>query len=244
MGLENFILGFFEFIGNIDFNVFTTFFFIVLFIFWLVLAGWVWIDSGERTSNVRTRIIYLLLIVILNIPGLVIYLIIRPSETIEEIYWEDLERRYLKYETAGLGDCPECGTQLFPGYNFCINCGYEVKRKCPNCDVMIERTAGFCPHCGTKIDRAQISEEENYPSIEVMEQQVLATKEEAAETVKLKRLKYKSSSSFATKLGGSIISVWNSVVKQNDKSKDIVEKENTKKESKRKKKKRKKRIRK
>ncbi len=30
----------------------------------------------------------------------------------------DLERRYLKYETSELGDCPRCGSQLYPGMSF------------------------------------------------------------------------------------------------------------------------------
>lgn len=204
MNLENFVLGFFDFVGGIDFNIFGTLLFILLIIFWLVLIGWVWIDSGERTSNMSIRIIYLLLVVFLNIPGLIIYLIIRPSETIEQIYWADLERRYLKYETSELGDCSKCGTQLLPGYVYCSNCGNEIKRKCPNCGVMISKNTKFCAYCGTQV--AARSTQEEYPTIEIMEQQILATKEEATETVESKRLKYKQSGGFVVKLGGMIIS--------------------------------------
>jgi len=207
MNLENFILGFFDFVGNIDFNIFGTALFVLLGLFWIVLIGWVWIDSGERTSNTSYRVIYLLLVIILNIPGLIIYFIIRPSETIEQIYWADLERRYLKYETAELGDCSKCGSQLLPGYIYCTNCGNEIKKKCPTCGVMIGKNVKFCAYCGTQVGSRAVKEEE-YPSVEVMEQQILASKEEATDTVESKRLRYKQSGSFVVKLGNIVISNW------------------------------------
>jgi len=64
-----------EFIGNVDFNLFSIVLGMVLILFWLVMIGWVWIDSGERTSKNSVRFVYLLLVIFLNIPGLVIYLI-------------------------------------------------------------------------------------------------------------------------------------------------------------------------
>jgi len=206
MNLENFVLGFFDFVGGVDFNIFGTILFLLLIVFWLVLIGWVWIDSGERTSNMSIRVGYLFLVVFLNIPGLIIYLIIRPSETIEQIYWADLERRYLKYETSELGDCSKCGNQLLPGYVYCSNCGNEIKKKCPNCGVKIGKSTKFCAYCGTQI--AARSTQEEYPSIQVMEQQILASREEATETVESKRLKYKQSGGFVVKLGGMILSSW------------------------------------
>lgn len=207
MGLENFILSFFDFVGNIDFNVFGTALITLLGVFWIVLIGWVWIDSGERTSNRSIRIVYLLLVIIFNIPGLIIYFIIRPSETIEQIYWADLERRYLKYETSELGDCSKCGSQLLPGYIYCTNCGNEIKKKCPSCEVMIGKNVKFCPHCGTQVGSRAVKEE-GYPTVEVMEQQILASKEEATDTVESKRLRYKQSGSFVIKLGDIVISSW------------------------------------
>ena len=194
-----------EFIGNVDFNLFSIVLGMVLILFWLVMIGWVWIDSGERTSKNSVRFVYLLLVIFLNIPGLVIYLIVRPSETIEQIYWADLERRYLKYETAELGDCSKCGSQLLPGYVHCSNCGNEIKRRCPKCGVLINKDHKFCENCGTQLRERAIAEEQ-YPNVVVMEQQILATKEHATQTVESKRTRYKTGKSFVVKLGDVIIS--------------------------------------
>jgi DNA-directed RNA polymerase subunit RPC12/RpoP len=205
MDLENIILDFFDFVGNIDFNMFGTLFVVALVVFWLVIIGWVWVDSSERTSKKGLKVGYILLVIFFNIFGLIIYLIIRPSETIEEIYWEDLERRYLKYETSELGDCPRCGSQLYPGYVFCTNCGYRLKVKCPQCGVLIDKDHVFCEYCGFKIkERATVQEE--HPTVKVMEEQITATKREAEKTVESRMTKYKTGNSFVVKLGNSIVS--------------------------------------
>ena len=205
MNLEDIILDFFDFVGNIDFNMFGTLFVVALVVFWLVIIGWVWVDSSERTSKKGLKIVYILLVIFFNIFGLIIYLIIRPSETIEEIYWEDLERRYLKYETSELGDCPRCGSQLYPGYVFCTNCGYRLKVKCPQCGVLIDKDHVFCEYCGFKIkERATVQEE--HPTVKVMEEQITATKREAEKTVESRMTKYKTGNSFVVKLGNSIVS--------------------------------------
>jgi len=144
--MEEMILGFFEGITKIDFNFVWTLLLIALGIFWIVVLYWVWLDSGDRTSSTGARVGYVLLTLCLSIPGLIIYLLIRPPQTIEEIYWADLERRYLKYETSELGDCPRCGTQLFPGFKYCPNCRLLLKVKCPSCEVEMDKYYQYCPH--------------------------------------------------------------------------------------------------
>lgn len=204
MGLEKFILTFFDFVGGINFNIFSFVLILLFIIFWLVIVGWVWIDSSERTSKKGLRFVYMLIAIVLNIPGLIIYLIIRPSETIEEIYWADLERRYLKFETSELGDCPKCGHQLYPGYVFCTNCGFELKKRCPKCNVVINKDHKYCEFCGMQI-RDRAIEQEKYPDVAVMEQQIMATKEHATATVESKRTRYKTGDSFVVKLGDAIV---------------------------------------
>lgn len=210
MDLEKIMLDFLNFVGQLNFDSIGSILTFLLVVFWLVIVGWVWIDSGERTSKTYARVVYVLIVLLLNIPGLIIYLIVRPSETIEEIYWADLERRYLKYETADLGDCPKCGDQLFPGNVYCSNCGYELKKKCPNCEVVIDKRDKYCSFCGTKLNGRK--KEEEYPSVETMQQQIAATREEATETVESNRTKYKSGKSIVVKLGDAVLSVWNSIV--------------------------------
>jgi hypothetical protein len=119
--METFLLNFLDNIGNINFQTIGIILAAIFIIFWLIVLDWVWQDAGERTSSTAVRVIYLLPVLLFNILGWILYLIIRPSQTIEQIYWSDLERRYLKFETQELGDCPKCGTQLYPGYIFVLS---------------------------------------------------------------------------------------------------------------------------
>ncbi len=223
--MEQFILDFLESMGNIDFGFVWQIFFYALGIFWLVVLYWVWLDSGDRTSNKTVRYMYVVLVGLLNIIGWIIYLIIRPSQTIEEIYWADLERRYLKYETAELGDCPKCGTQLYPGYTFCPNCNYRLKRRCSRCEVNIDRKNKYCPYCGQEA-KSRTTPEQLSPTKEVMQQQIQATKDEATEVVETNRTRYSTRGGLAQKIGESVLGgyqiIWGKVKETVVKGKDLV----------------------
>jgi hypothetical protein len=208
--MEDFILNLLETAGSIDFKFVGQVLSYGLVVFWFVVLYWVWLDSGERTSNKTVKISYVILVALLNIVGLLVYLIIRPSQTIEEIYWADLERRYLKYETAELGDCPKCGSQLFPGYTFCPNCRYKLKMKCPRCKTYVDKKNKFCPHCGQELRKRRSPEQES-PTKEIMQQQIQATKEEAKEVVESEKTRYSQRGGFAMKIGEFLVGGYKSV---------------------------------
>lgn len=212
--MENFVLDFFDGLSNIDFNFVWTLFGIALGAFWIVVLYWVWLDSGERTTKKEIRIAYLVLVTLLFIVGLIIYLLIRPNQTIEEIYWADLERRYLKYETAELGDCPKCGTQLFPGFNYCPNCKYVIKVKCSQCGVEMDKQYKYCPSCGNQMKERVQSFEEELPSKEIMQEQIQASKEKAADVVESKRIRYMVRKGVAESIGDKVVELFNKYVKK------------------------------
>lgn len=230
--MEDFLLNLLNGVGKINFKLVEIIFLLIFIIFWIVVLDWVWMDSGERTTNRRARIIYVLLVLFLNVIGWIIYLIIRPSQTIEQIYWADLERRYLKYETAELDDCVKCGTQLYPGYTFCPKCGLEIKMKCKACGTYIEKDSDFCAFCGKKVTAEEVVEEA--PSKEVMEQQIQASKEEAAMVVESEKTRYSTKKrSLAVKIGAALIHSYESLLSNTKKNNTTVQKtENTVKKAK------------
>ncbi len=62
-----------------------------LLLLWISLIIWTTKDIISRSNNVVYQIISILLVVILNIFGIFIYLGIRPSKTLIEKFFEDLE---------------------------------------------------------------------------------------------------------------------------------------------------------
>ena len=201
MNFEEFILNIVNGIAGADYNLVGTIFILVVIIFWVVVTSWIWVDSDERTTNKWIRIFYVV-IGMIPVLGWIIYLIVRPPETIDEIYWGDLERRYLKYEAKDLGDCPKCGTQLYPGYIYCPNCNKRIKIKCPKCGVYIDLDSKYCTHCGNQMKKKIVKEEEI--SQEEMQKQIEETKEEAHESVKSKKSKYKQEQNFIHRVGESV----------------------------------------
>jgi len=218
--METFLLNLLSGVGEINFQLVWKLLAAAFVIFWIVVLDWVWLDAGERTSNKTARVIYLLLVIFFNVFGWIMYLILRPSQTIEQIYWADLERRYLKYETAELGDCVKCGTQLYPGYTFCPTCGLDIKIKCRACDVYIEKNSEYCPYCGIKMGKDVLTTEDIAPSREVMEQQIQASKEEATKVVEAEQTRYSTKKrSLTVKVGSSIIAGYQALF---NKAKDAV----------------------
>jgi double zinc ribbon protein len=204
MDFEGFLLDALEGIGNTDFASIGQYFLIGFIVFWFAILWWVWFDVSARTTKIWAKIASVLLVTVLNVFGLIIYLVVRPDQTIEGTYWEDLERRYMKYETSELGDCPKCKAQLYPGYIFCSDCGYRLKVQCPKCELFVDRNSKFCSFCGTQVRRS-VAKEEIEIEPEVMEEQVKATKEEITNVVESDETKYSRSESIVGKIGESVI---------------------------------------
>ncbi|NMC09145.1 hypothetical protein GYA44_02335 [Candidatus Microgenomates bacterium] len=212
--MEQFILDLLSSVGKINFKSVWDIFIYAFVAFWIVVLYWIWLDSGDRTSNTTARVCYVLLGLFLNVVGLVIYLIIRPNQTIEEIYWSDLERRYLKYETSELGDCPKCGTQLFPGFRYCPECKYKLKVKCPSCNLFVDRKYKYCPHCSEEIGKSDKYEQLETPSKEIMQEQIVASRTEATEVVETSRTRYSVKKGIAVEVGERVIGVYKIVAEK------------------------------
>ena len=205
MNPEVALLKFVEGIGNTDFSFIIFFIQIAFVIFWIVVIGWVWVDVSERTTNTLIKFFSVVLVTIFNVLGLVIYLVLRPKQTIQELYWADLERRYLKYETSELGDCPNCHFSLAPGFNVCPQCGTQLKKQCHNCHVWVEKTYKYCPFCSTNIDTPNIVTRTIEESEETkMETEVNKSKEEAIKMVEGNHTKYVDRGSVIHKVKGGV----------------------------------------
>lgn len=149
--MESFILDALDSIGKFDFAMLGRIIAYSYIGLWVLIALWVWFDSGERTKAYFFRVLSVIVVFFGQILGLFLYFILRSKSTLTEQYWADLEKRFLLYETSELGDCPNCGDHLMPGFNNCPNCNYTLKVKCPGCEVMLDKDWNYCPYCSTEI---------------------------------------------------------------------------------------------
>lgn len=133
---------------------------IYFFIVWIAIIIWVTRDIINRTNNVLLQI-FSILTVLLGTPlGIVIYLLIRPSRTLFEKYYEEasiLEDDLRDFDLSEIQDelkktCPHCEYEINADYKFCPNCRNCLKKECISCGKELKPEWSFCPACGKDQD--------------------------------------------------------------------------------------------
>lgn len=115
---------------------------------WFCLVVWTFRDIHKRTRDVVVQVLATLLVLVFNIPGLVLYLILRPPETLDEQYERALEEEALLDEIRERQACPTCKTHVEPTFLLCPTCATQLKRRCSNCNELLQLGWKLCPYCG------------------------------------------------------------------------------------------------
>lgn len=120
-------------------------------IFWISLIVWTFRDIRSRTQDMLTQILATLLVAVFFIGGLFIYLILRPRQTLAEIYERQLEEESLLAEMTERQTCNNCHARIESDFQICPSCGQKLKRPCPKCERLLELRWAFCPYCATNL---------------------------------------------------------------------------------------------
>lgn len=118
---------------------------------WLSLVIWTYRDIRARARDPLARILAVLTVAVLSIPGLVIYLIIRPARTLEEEYQQTLEEEALLQSIEDIPVCPGCGRRIQSDWMVCPGCQTKLKKSCHECGKLMELPWNLCPYCGTPV---------------------------------------------------------------------------------------------
>ncbi len=172
--MEEFILDFVSFIGHLDFSMVFRIFLILYGVFWFFILIWVWFDACDKSDKWIFRIFSVLLVLVFNILGLIIYFLIRPAQSYEDRYWQELEKKYLEFETGGLTNCKSCDFPLDSSFANCPNCGKGIKVRCGGCDTYIDPSWKFCGYCGFE---REVEKEAEEVELEVEEVEIPASEE-------------------------------------------------------------------
>ncbi|MDZ4159472.1 MAG: zinc ribbon domain-containing protein [Anaerolineaceae bacterium] len=116
---------------------------------WLSLIIWTYRDMRSRTRDPLLRVLAALVTFVLFLPGIIIYLILRPPRTIEDDYQKTLEEEALLQTIEDNPLCPGCGRRIRHDWIACPNCHTRLKKMCPQCSQPIELPWNLCPWCGT-----------------------------------------------------------------------------------------------
>lgn len=116
---------------------------------WLSLIFWAFRDIRSRTDDNLLRILAVLVVAVLFLPGVVIYYIMRPARTLEQEYQQSLEEEALLRAIEDQSQCPGCSRQVEKTWLVCPDCQTRLKKTCHHCARLMEMHWNICPHCGT-----------------------------------------------------------------------------------------------
>jgi hypothetical protein len=115
------------------------------------LTIWTFRDIRARSRDVLAQILATILVLILPLVGLVVYLMLRPRETLADTYERSLEQEALLQAIEEPEICPGCGQRVKGDYLYCPACHTRLKSACPSCSHPLHLRWSLCPYCGTSI---------------------------------------------------------------------------------------------
>ena len=133
---------------------------------WLSMVIWTFRDIRSRTRDIFAQILAALVVAILNLPGLLIYFILRPPETLAEAYTRSLEEEALLQGIEEADVCPGCGQRALPEYIVCPTCHTKLKKTCLQCGRPLQLRWTICPYCGAAAVASGTSASASMPGVD------------------------------------------------------------------------------
>ncbi len=117
--------------------------------FWLSLVIWAFRDMRLRSRDPFAQILAAVVAAI-PVAGPILYLILRPPETLAERYERALEEEALLQEIEERPNCHSCSRTVEEQWVVCPTCFVELKKQCVGCTSLLELGWKVCPHCATE----------------------------------------------------------------------------------------------
>jgi RNA polymerase subunit RPABC4/transcription elongation factor Spt4 len=128
---------------------------VVFFSTWLGMILWAWRDIRARSRDVMAQIAGTGVVVALHVFGLLLYVMLRPRETLAEAYERSLEEEALLQSIEEKPVCPGCGRPSNTRWQVCPYCYTRLKKPCVNCNELLELSWNLCPVCAVAQPKTQ-----------------------------------------------------------------------------------------
>jgi RNA polymerase subunit RPABC4/transcription elongation factor Spt4 len=119
---------------------------------WIAVVIWTFRDIRSRSRDIFAQILATLMVLVFfplfPLPGLVLYLILRPRETLSEIYERSLEEEALLQGIEERMACPGCNRRIEEEFMICPTCHTRLKKACPACGRLLHLRWNICAYCG------------------------------------------------------------------------------------------------
>ena len=119
-----------------------------LFAFWIAMGIWTFNDIRSRSRDWLAILLACTLVLIFPVVGLILYMMIRPKDSLADVYDRALEEEALLRELEGTLTCHSCGVPVKENWVYCPNCHTQQQHSCPNCANLVRNDWEICVHCG------------------------------------------------------------------------------------------------
>jgi len=116
---------------------------------WLGLILWTWRDMRLRSRDPLAQLAASLMVALLGIFGIVIYIMLRPQQTLTEAYERSLEEEALLQNIEQKPVCPGCGRPIKEAWQVCPYCHTKLRKPCIQCGELLDLAWNLCPYCAT-----------------------------------------------------------------------------------------------
>ena len=117
-------------------------------IVWVSTVFWTYRDIRRRSRSYGVQAMATLFVLAFFLPGLWVYLILRPRLTLAQQYVVSLEQEALLQELELSSSCPDCKRAVHDDFLLCPACKTTLKEPCVACMKPLGRTWLACPFCG------------------------------------------------------------------------------------------------
>ncbi|MBA3469289.1 MAG: zinc ribbon domain-containing protein [Herpetosiphonaceae bacterium] len=118
-------------------------------VLWVAALIWTYRDIHSRTEDILIQVLSVAIVFVLNFAGLIVYLILRPRETLIQKYERELEETYMRRDIEDEHVCPTCQRGIQPDFILCPYCQTSLRRACGGCERVVDLTWQVCPYCAT-----------------------------------------------------------------------------------------------
>lgn len=119
----------------------------LLLVVWLATGIWTYRDARSRSRSAATAFLAAAFVLLVPIAGLVVYLLLRPRETLIEMYDRALEQEALLQQIEEPLVCPGCSRRVAETWIVCPDCRTQLRRPCPACGRPLDLRWQICPYC-------------------------------------------------------------------------------------------------
>ena len=116
---------------------------------WVALVVWTYRDIRARHRDRLVHFLAAALVALLNLPGVLVYLVLRPSVTLEEEHQQTLEEEALLQSIEDQPVCPGCERRTKDDWMVCPSCQTKLRKTCQSCGRLMDLPWNICPFCGT-----------------------------------------------------------------------------------------------